>query len=40
MKLSSKKSAPKKSPFVTINKQELKEVKGGKLNWGLALTIG
>jgi len=29
MKLSSKKAAPKKSPFTAINKQELKEVKGG-----------
>jgi len=29
MKLSSRKSAPKKSPFKAINKQELKEVKGG-----------
>jgi len=31
MKLLSKKSAPKKSPFTAINKQELKEVKGGRL---------
>jgi len=30
MKLSSKKSAPKKSPFTAINKQDLKQVKGGK----------
>jgi len=29
MKLLSKKSAPKKSPFTAINKQELKQVKGG-----------
>ncbi len=29
MKLSGKKSAPKKSPFMAINKQGLKEVKGG-----------
>jgi len=29
MKLFSKKSAPKKTPFVAINKPELKQVKGG-----------
>ncbi len=29
MKLASKKSVPKKSPFTAINRQELKQVKGG-----------
>jgi len=29
MKLSSKKSASKKSPFMVINKKKLKRVKGG-----------
>ncbi len=31
MKLASKKSAPKKSPFTAINKQGLQQVKGGAL---------
>jgi len=29
MKLFVKKAAPKKAPFATINKTELKQVKGG-----------
>jgi len=29
MKLLSKKSAPKNSSFMAINKQELKQIKGG-----------
>ncbi len=31
MKVASKKSAPKKSPFMAINKKGLQQIKGGAL---------